>query len=270
MTKINTNHFNKFEKMIITAAYLSLEQKENPIRFNNFCYAVREAFTLFFNRNGPSEQIKLCRWYKKPTKIALQNGAREVNLRDKIHFSLHGGIAPKHTSFRKLNVEREISKLFKKYQKLNSFTHINEERYNLSATESERQLLKITQSWNSFFTKYNKLRNNIIRIVQKKILQEIEDNLSAHYIYKLCIFGVRGTEAPEIEQIKINQIDHDTIKIVIEGCCRTYQRLGGKRDGIDHYTTFPFYLPAEQNVGFRKPPSVNWEKIEIDESPWTD
>jgi hypothetical protein len=53
-----------FQKAVFAAAMKSLEQKDNPLRFNNFATNLRELGRMMLEGLAPDKSIKACAWYK--------------------------------------------------------------------------------------------------------------------------------------------------------------------------------------------------------------
>ena len=118
-----TNDFqNKLYDCVI-ANYFDLN---NPIRFNNFAYSIRELLREKFDYEAPDEQIKLCTWYSP---LLENNEEKNKPTRsDKVRYYLAAGL--NDSQLQLLQVENDIKSIQNKYLKtvntLSKYTHINE------------------------------------------------------------------------------------------------------------------------------------------------
>jgi hypothetical protein len=59
LSKLGTS----FEKDVLGAGLLSLDQTANPLRLNHFATTLRELSRMVFHRLAPEREIRACGWY---------------------------------------------------------------------------------------------------------------------------------------------------------------------------------------------------------------
>lgn len=59
-----------FERELYTAALNNLADSSNPLRLNNFAYAMRELTRHVLHRLAPDESVRKCRWYRDESRPA--------------------------------------------------------------------------------------------------------------------------------------------------------------------------------------------------------
>lgn len=67
LIEIENKLLPEFEKELFSAAQKNLGDKTNPLRLNNYAYAIRELTRHVLHRLAPDENVIRCSWYKNET-----------------------------------------------------------------------------------------------------------------------------------------------------------------------------------------------------------
>ena len=84
-------HFKvEIERKIFDAAALGFDSEGNPLRFNNFAFAMRELGRIWLEHLAPKEQIWQCAWFVQNTELREKDGvtrAQRANSQFKVRFT---------------------------------------------------------------------------------------------------------------------------------------------------------------------------------------
>ena len=109
-----------FERDLFAASQKNLSDKSNPLRLNNYSYAMRELTRHILHRLAPDHNVLICDWYKNETD--KDNG---ITRKQRAYYAVQGGL---HDSYMQntlgLEVEDIHRDLVKAINKLSKFTYI--------------------------------------------------------------------------------------------------------------------------------------------------
>lgn len=250
-----------FERKLFRAALNNLVDLKNPLRLNNFCYAMREFIRIKINTHAPDERVICCSWYKKPPKCSTTRAQR---IKYMIQGFLHDEIIK---NIVRVDIDSKVEKIVQIYDQLNKYTHIEEdvfENFSLEQTikndvlacvytilYEEEDIHKIILS---------KLEDELFELseenISEDVIGEIDSLATHHYIKEIITNG-----------IEIRDINPAGIIIEIEGSIECDMQIGSnsdarKGDAINFIHSFPFTIMAECN-------DITLEEIEFDKSSLT-
>ena len=199
---------NKFFDCVV-ANYFDLN---NPIRFNNFSYAIRELLREKLDFEAPEEKIIRCKWYDP----MLNGEPKEHPIRsDRLRYYFLGGIDNLNPT-----ITNEVSQLQKKYKQtidtLSKYTHITIDSFGIDFYEGDtkfRDVMKLIIDLMKEIERVKKVINEvIIDDVESKInsylfnsIPEDLDLLSTHTIFE------------DIDSTELNITEIDDKNIYIDG-----------------------------------------------------
>ena len=122
-----------FETNLFEAAIRNLEDKTNPLRFNNFAYAVREAVRHVLKRLAPDADVVRCAWYMNQTD---RNGG--ITRRQRAYYAVQGGLSDEFSL--ELDTDAIHATLIKATDALNKFTHVEPETFQIPDAEVDRRV----------------------------------------------------------------------------------------------------------------------------------
>src|SRR5438552_18729152 len=75
LTQKVRGHFKlDIERKIFDAAVKSFDHEDNPLRLNNFAFALRELGRIWLEHLAPKEKIRACEWFEQNTDLREQDG----------------------------------------------------------------------------------------------------------------------------------------------------------------------------------------------------
>lgn len=157
----------KFEHDLCDAAFDNLKVK-NRLRFNNFAYSIRELTRHILYRLAPDVDIKCCSWYK-PTKN--ENGKVVITRADRINYAIYGGFDNNALSAMGLkdDIDKARKNLLSTIDSLSKYTHINEDTFDVSDSDTERSVNHVVDSFNEFVNCMAIIRRQVISCLETEI-----------------------------------------------------------------------------------------------------
>lgn len=126
--EIETRLNEGFEKELFQAALANLEDASNPLRFNNFAYAMRELVRHILARLAPDEEVLKCSWYKNETD--KKDG---ISRRQRVYYAVQGGLSDQYVQNElDIDVLAVHSSLRDAVDNLSKHTHIEEKTFNIT------------------------------------------------------------------------------------------------------------------------------------------
>ena len=114
---------NDFQRKLLAATMQSVQEASNPLRLNNFSASFRELFRHVLVELAPDHQVTATSWFEPDEK----NGGR-VTRAQKVSYVVHGGLDPTYVEDELgIDVTAERIALLKTLDRLDKFTHVNED-----------------------------------------------------------------------------------------------------------------------------------------------
>jgi hypothetical protein len=203
------NELNEgFERELFIAAQKNLEDKSNPLRLNNYSYAMRELTRHVLHRLSPDENVNKCLWYKNEK--GKKNGITRMQ---RALYAVQGGLDnPYVEKTLGLDVNKIHRKLIEAIDKLSKFTHIEPQVFNLPEVEVDKSVNETNDAVFDFLSTFRNCRKLIIDQLWEHIgsavinealsetIQSIDSFTSHHYIDEVYT-----------NEVKILSIDHEFI-----------------------------------------------------------
>ncbi|EXI35193.1 hypothetical protein J647_3742 [Acinetobacter baumannii 846928] len=249
--KNKVNEFRKylegdFEKNLLDSAILNLEN-HHSLTFNNFAYAMREMLRILFHRLSPEKEIRKCSWYAD-----LKEPNDKITRRQRYKYAIQGGIGEfllKQFGLDK-SIERACSTLLKQIDVLNSFTHIGEHTYNLSADDTKDRAIQCFDAVLKVVRLIKRVRNKLFRHIIEYLDKELFKATVMEYVEKIDMIA-RTASVNEIKASKyINmEIDSSKVSFTVTGDVFCLLEYGNKidierGDGWSCYMNFDFKAPV--------------------------
>lgn len=68
-------HFKvEIERKIFDAAVRGFDSEDNPLRLNNFAFAMRELGRIWLEHLAPKDQVRQCAWFVQNTELREKDG----------------------------------------------------------------------------------------------------------------------------------------------------------------------------------------------------
>jgi len=259
-----------FEKQLFAAAQKNLADKSNPLRLNNYSYAMRELTRHVLHRLSPDESVIHCSWYKNET-----DKENSITRKQRAYYAVQGGMEDSYVKDTLgLEVEDIHKDLIRAINGLSKFTHVEPKVFDLPEAEVESLVNETTEAVSAFLATINDCRRLVIDSLWEHIDAEVIDETlretiiaidelaTHHFIDEVCT-----------DKIAIYEINHESILFRVEGSIGCELQWGSnsdlrRGDGVVLPTSFPFTCELSSPV--YKPES--FETIEnslaVDTSSW--
>ena len=202
---------NSFHLKLFDASVANYFELNNPIRFNNFCYSIRELLREKIESESPDDLIKKTTWYLKketiPTKADkiryyILKGLNDENIPDEIKDILNDCL----DDYRKLN---DI---------LNKYTHINNKSFGIEFGDGDKWFRKSIKLLNTFIELIDKVKEEIQQSLKEEIQEDIEEKLFMAIPSEIDELSTHSSidEVTDIE-FDIENMNHELI--TIQGTC---------------------------------------------------
>ena len=237
-----------FEKNLLEAAFHNLLDIHNPLRFNNFSYAIRELIDHVLRRLSPNECVINCIWYSEP------NSNRKVIRSQRIKYAIQKGLSDEFVS-KELNLD--ISKIQQDIRniinKLNKYTHVAPDTFNIDPVNQLRDVSTLLKVFLELFETIERIETEIvesmIKHIEEEVIETIFDNYSELETYVThAYFGDY-----EIVDITLKEMDSKDLEFFVEGNIYPEFQIGSdsdvrKGDGMVFTKKIPFTCRLSADV----------------------
>lgn len=252
-----------FAKKVMEAGIINLDLSENILRFNNFAFAVREAYKIEINQAAPDDKIRQCDWLS-----ADKKRGGKLSRKEKFKYLIQGRIS--HNELREITDELSdaLHAISDCLEKLNDFVHIKPETIGLDENHIKSQCTSLINS----IVDLDKLRKKSRLIVIETLKQHIDKNLLEKFIEttisKLDILSAHTGIEGYYFDITSCDFDEEYISLDIEGEINVVLQYGSHMENRhdDGYAD-------EQSCSFSwkvKAPLNNLNDLTYDEDPEID
>lgn len=261
-----------FENGLYEAAYRNLGDALNPIRFNNFAYALRELIRNLNERLAPDENVLKCGWYKNLTKH--ENG---ISRSQRAYYSVQGGISDDFLiNVLGLDTTLMHKRLTKAIDKLSKFTHIQPETFSIDAQHIGALTLEIEDAINGLCSAIAECRGELVESVIEKIDRVLVNQTLSETIASIDrIAPHHSVNEVYVDDIELISIDHEQIIFQAAGIIAAELQWGSnsdvrKGDGMRMHDEFPFQCQLVSNVENPIDLTVLEGTFEVDTASWDD
>lgn len=94
-----------FERDLFSASQNNLRDRSNPLRLNNYAYAMRELTRHILHRMAPDENVLNCDWYKNKT-----DKEYGITKKQRSYYAVQGGL---HDSYVQNTLGLEVEEIHK-------------------------------------------------------------------------------------------------------------------------------------------------------------
>lgn len=227
LAEIEKQLSEEFEKALFAATLKNLVDKTNPLRLNNYSYAMRELMRHILERLSPDKSILQCSWYKNETD--KQDG---VSRNQRACYAVQGGLSNEYVENTLGLKANDIHKtLIKAINRLSKLTHIEPHVFNLSETEVDGLVDETTVAIFEFLKTITDCRKLVIdRLWEhidsavidealKETINAIDELATHHYIDEIYT-----------DKIEIFSISHESIIFKATGSIACELQWGSNSD----------------------------------------
>jgi len=257
-----------FERDLFAASQKNLSDKSNPLRLNNYSYAMRELTRHMLHRLAPDENVLNCEWYKNETD--KDNG---ITRKQRAYYAVQGGLYDSYVqNVLGLEVEDIHKDLVKAINKLSKFTHIEPKVFALPDTEVDTLVNETTEAVNGFLATISDCRRLIIDSLWEQIdsavidetIQAIDELATHHFIDEIYT-----------DKVEIYEINYESIMFRVNGSIGCELQWGSnsdlkRGDGAVLPQSYPFTCELISPVYEPEAIESIEESLGVDTSSWTD
>ena len=260
-----------FERDLFAASQKNLSDKSNPLRLNNYSYAMRELTRHILHRLAPDKNVLNCDWYKNETDS--DNG---ITRKQRAYYAVQGGLQDSYVqNTLGLEVEEIHKDLIKAINKLSKFTHIESKVFGLPDAKVDALVNESTEAVNGFLVTIRECRRLIISSLWEQIdstvidqtlletIQAIDELASHHFIDEIYT-----------DKIEISEINHEFITFHVNGSIGCELQWGSnsdlrRGDGTTLPQSYPFTCELISPVCDPEAVESIEESLGVDTSSWT-
>lgn len=254
----------EFEESLFNASIAYLNHVNDPLRFNSFSYSMREIYRHVLARLSPEEEIINCSWFKPET----DNG--KSTRKQKLKYAVQGGLGDDYVIDELgIDIDEFWKPIGKSQDLLSKYTHINENTFNISSEDCEKNSDEVLCSLLSIFTLISGTREEIYSRIYEHINEELISNFAYTAMEGIDILSNNSyVEDFEIGDYKILDINSMTIYIEAMGIANVSLNYGSGEDETELNTDFPFNLTCSSSVENPDDIELVSDDINIDISNW--
>lgn len=255
-----------FERKLLSASLRNYCSHGNPLRFNNFAYAMRELITHVLKRLAPDERVKASPWFKKNNNNAPVTRKQQAKYIAQKHI-------PDHFLHKEILEELEdgIAWFNKNFATLNALTHINERSLINNPKEffeNAKLLMELcSKIFDHFYGLESVITESIIDDVQNEVTEITRNNIPD----ELDILSSQTTvDWCNVDSIELLNLNDTHIYLLVRGTVEITRQYG---QGEDYYAQddsypFNFAVSIETNDFSAISPLLN--TVIVDTGSWYD
>lgn len=267
--KIRQKLITPFELKLFEAALKNLDDNSNPLRFNNFAYAMRELTRHVLARLAPDEDVWQCEWYENEI-LDRPNG---ITRAQRVYFSVRGGLSEKYLEeelhMNISTIQEMRSKLIKAINKLSKYTHVDEKTFDLEKEQVNIFVIETCTSIIRLFHTIDQFRDYVLSaleedinssLTEKVLLETIEfiDELSSH----------SRPESIYTENVSIRKLGSTQIEFTTRGIVECELNYGSGSDECQISQAFPFTCNMSSSVKNLSEIEADMNSFFVNTSSW--
>lgn len=237
-------HFKlEIERKIFDAAVQGFDSEDNPLRLNNFAFAMRELGRIWLEHLAPKEKIRGCAWFEQNTDLREKDG---VTRAQRAKYAVQG---PLHDEFVRDKLHIDVDKSVKEYAKLidrlSSFGHDIEKSFTLSPAEAQREAMDALDTFDRLATLISERHESLLSEAADEAKEALADELFSEVQSELDILSTHSTvEGVHLDSLTITSLDSDRILFEGDGSVDVRLQYGSnadvaRDDGAVMYDSYP-------------------------------
>jgi hypothetical protein len=268
--RISTIFTDGFESSLLDAAFNNL-QINNPLRFNNFAYSLRELLRHVLHRLSPDSEVSECGWFK-PDPTSTTGFTRQ----QRVKYAIQGGLSDYYVT-KKLGIEEiddAIKELLDTIKLLSGYTHIEPKTFDISDTEVEKLATECLEATLWFVEKINEIRKEVIEALVDDIDRSLLDRIISESVTEIMELSTHQyiddiyCDGGHVEVIGPKSL---LLKVTGQLDCELQYGSGSdmrRGDGAIISSSFPF--AGTLNVKFKAPlgSAMEVDEFNLDTSTW--
>lgn len=270
--KLKPRLANDFQRRLLAATMQSVQEASNPLRLNNFSASFRELFRHVLVELAPDHQVMATSWFVPDAK-----NAGKVTRAQKVNYVVHGGLDPAYVEGELgIDVAAERQALLKTIDRLNKFTHVNEDSFGSSPQDVEQHASAACEALRSFLDCADAARRLLCSRVEERVHEDVVSEAIGDTILSLdeiathhCIDDV------DVHQIEVTSMDHAEIQFIAYGSVGVQLQWGSnsdvrKGDGAVIQDSYPLTCKFNSKVDNPEELEMVEDSLCVDTSSWWD
>lgn len=236
---------NEFHSKLFDATIANYFELNNPIRFNNFCYSIRELIREKLDSEASDDLIRECEWYKPQPD-------NKIPRKDKVRYYIAKGFSDSVIPSNVLiELYKAISKLLYQYKILNKYTHITESSFGIDLHDGDKLFRDILKAITNCFVLIEQVKSSIENEIIDKIQSDIDDKLRDEIPDEIDILSSHSS-VEEVTDVDISIRHIGSCVFTVHGNCNVGVDLQWgscsdmrNGDGGEFSTSFPMSFQIE-------------------------
>jgi hypothetical protein len=225
-----------FEHALLYASLRNYCSHGNPLRFNNFAYAIRELINHVLKRLAPDDRVKASPWFTKNKNNATITRKQQAKY-----------IAQKHISDDLLDegvlesLDSAIGWFNKNYASLNDYTHISESSFDSNPKEFFERAKLLFQLCNTIFDDFDDLEHLITESIIEKVQDEVNEVTRNNIPDELDILSAQTiVDWCNVDETELLSLDETYIYLLVRGTVEITRQYGRGEDYFSQGDSYPF------------------------------
>lgn len=259
-----------FELKLYAAARQNLADTENPLRLNNFAYAMRELVRHMLDRLAPSKSVLACSWYKNEA-----NRPEGITRRQRAYYAVQGGLSDEYVELTLGLRAHEIHQaLIKAIDGLSKLTHIQPNTFDISDNQvdalTEKTELAVADLLETIAACRKKIADALWGQIDEAVVFEvIQETIGG--IDEIC--SHHSIDEVYVGEVFVCDITHDRVILKAAGTIATELQWGSNSDvrndmGAVISDSFPFECILSSPVSDMDEIGVEPDSLQVDTSKW--
>ncbi|MFQ2217779.1 hypothetical protein [Aeromonas enteropelogenes] len=260
----------EFEKRLFESALRNYCSIGNPIRFNNFTFAMRELLKHVLARKAPEDKIVKCVWFRPDAK---NNG--HPTRRQQLKYCMQAGLQDNLLSE---EIKDDINELINQYNAhitdLNGYTHISEATYGENPQESYRKLKSVICTFNEAMKIIEQGKSEVLAYIPDRLGEYVEREITSEIPQALDELSSHTfIEEVQLDGFVVDSIDHEFIHITGSSTAYVTLNYGSnsdrkRGDGHSMNDNFPVSFKCKAKVNNPKRAFVIRDSISVSNASW--
>ena len=216
-----------FEEGLYGAAYKNLNDISNPLRFNNFSYALRELMRHLNKRLAPDECVLQCSWYTNLTekKDGISRGQRAF-------YSVQGGISDEYMrNVLGIDTSAMHKRLKDAIDELSKFTHIEPKTFSLDCEQGNSMVREIEGAIDGLCAAIMECRGELVESVVEKVDRVLINETLCETISSIDRLAPHHSiDELYVDVIEVTSIDHEWLVFHVQGTINAQLQWGSNSD----------------------------------------
>lgn len=217
---------NDFQRRLLDASMQSVQDSSNPLRLNNFSASFRELFRHVLVELAPDDEVKSCSWFE------LDERAGKVTRAQKVNFVVHAGLDPEYVEAELgIDVTKERQSLLKTIDRLNKFTHVNEDSFDSAPAAVEQHAVAVCGAMKSFLDCADEARKLLCSRVEEKVHEEVVSEAISETILSIDELATHHSiQEIDVHVVEVTSMTHSEISFTAYGSVGVELQWGSNSD----------------------------------------